>query len=96
MLHSSHQIVRIPDTTLIQQTSGESVLLSLENESYFGLDEMGTEFWNALTTSSSVEIAISNLLEGHDVEESALREDMQAFLKELVDNQLVQIDENAS
>ena len=38
--------VRAAPDTLMQELEGESVLLSLASERYFGLDEVGTRIWH--------------------------------------------------
>ena len=46
-----------PEDVLIRDMGGESVLLNLENENYYGLDEVGTQVitsnpWSALTAAN--------------------------------------------
>jgi len=55
------QSVRIPAHVLVRQLAGESVLLNLQTERYFGLDEVGTRMWTHLTSSVSIEAAYQNL-----------------------------------
>ena len=40
--------IRISDNVLSQEVAGETVLLDLASESYFGLDEVGTRVWQML------------------------------------------------
>jgi len=42
----------------------ESVLLNLETERYFGLDETGTRMWQLLTTSPSINAAYQGTARG--------------------------------
>ena len=75
------QAVRVPDGVFIEELSdGDSVLLNMENELYFGLDEMGTRLWAALTTSPTIDHAIQFLLAEYDVAEDQLRSDLEQFL----------------
>jgi Coenzyme PQQ synthesis protein D (PqqD) len=85
----------VPDTTLIQESSGEAVILSLATESYYGLDDTGTRMWNALTASPSIQSAYESLLGIYEVEETTLRSDFMAFIADLVENQLIRISEHA-
>jgi hypothetical protein len=39
----------VPQHTLFRELAGEAVLLNLASGTYFGLDETGTSFWQALT-----------------------------------------------
>lgn len=85
----------VPDTTLIQESSGEAVILSLATESYYGLDETGTRMWNALTANPSIQSAYESLLGIYEVDETALHSDSMAFIADLVENQLIQISDHA-
>ncbi len=75
--------VTTPEGVLVREISGESVLLNLNSESYFGLDEVGTRMWAALTTAPSIEAAYEILLEEFDVEAEELRSDLSAFIRTL-------------
>jgi hypothetical protein len=68
---------------LVRELRGESVLLDLASERYFGLDEVGTGMWRALTGSASVEEALNVLLEEYDVRPVQLRDDIAAFVDTL-------------
>ena len=69
----------------------ESVLLNLQAEFYFGLDEIGTRFWQVLATSSSVETAYQQLLTEFDVPEERLRNDVSKLIENLLDKGLLRI-----
>ena len=51
---------------------GESVLLSLKSERYFGLDAVGTKMWTVLTTAPSIEAAQQTLIQEYDVDPQRL------------------------
>lgn len=88
---SFDQQVTVPSDTLINRVGEESVLLKLGSETYFGLDEMGSNMWQALTTSNTVQQAYESLLNEYDVEECVLRQDLSDLLEKLADNGLVEI-----
>ena len=81
--------VRATPDTLVQAVEGESVLLNLASERYFGLDEVGTRMWQALTTADSVEAAHAALLAEYDVDADVLRNDLLQLIQQLVDHGLV-------
>lgn len=85
--------VVVPSTTLIQESDGEAVILSLASESYFGLDEMGTHFWKALTEQPSIESAFQFLSDQFKVEENELRNDLEQFIIQLRDRQLIELND---
>ena len=83
--------VTIPDGVLVRELAGESVLLNLETESYFGLDEIGSRMWIVLTESPSIELAFKTLAAEYEVEAKQLRLDIEIFIKKLVDLGLLRV-----
>src|SRR2546429_9686168 len=55
-----------PKHVLVRPVDQESVLLNLETERYFGLDETGTRMWQLLTTSPDIDAAYQELLAEYD------------------------------
>jgi hypothetical protein len=70
---------------------GESVLLNLDTEHYFGLNDSGSRMWEVLTSEPSIEAAYAALLAEYEVEPESLREDLVAFVDDLVEHQLVEV-----
>ena len=81
----------LPQDVLISNVQGESVLLNLNSERYFGLDEVGTRMLSVLTTSNSIQTAYEALLEEYDVENEALRCDLADLIDRLVDQGLLEV-----
>ncbi|MGH9754004.1 MAG: PqqD family protein [Blastocatellia bacterium] len=88
---SFDQKLAVTPDTLINLIEGESVLLNLKSESYFGLDQVGTRMWTLLTTSDSIQSAYEALLDEYDVGAERLREDMRDLVEKLVANGLVEV-----
>jgi len=76
--------VHVPDGVLVSELGGESVLLNLNAESYFGLDEVGTRMWSAVTTAASIEGGYEVLAREFEVDPERLRRDLSALLEALV------------
>ncbi len=55
MKFQKDQTFNISEEALFQEVSGETVLLDLVSENYFGLDETGTRVWALLNEGKSVE-----------------------------------------
>src|SRR5262249_17168187 len=83
--------VVVPPDVLINVIDGESVLLNLKTESYFGLDDVGTRMWQALTGSESIQAACERLLSEFEVERPQLEQDLEALIKKLVEHGLVDL-----
>jgi hypothetical protein len=78
--------VRVPDEVLISNLQEESVILNVDSERYYGLDDVGTRFLSVLNTSDSIEAAYELLRHEYDVDAHVLRQD----LVELIENLLQQ------
>jgi hypothetical protein len=81
----------LPEDVLISNVEGESVLLNLNSERYFGLDEVGTRMLSVLTTSNSIQTAYEALLEEYEVENEKLRNDLAELIDRLVDQGLLEV-----
>lgn len=88
---SFDQRVSVTSDTLINQVGEEAVLLNLNSEKYFGLDDIGTSMWQALTTSDTIQQAYESLLGEYDVEAGTLRQDLIELLEKLTSNGLIEI-----
>jgi hypothetical protein len=83
------QVFCIPEEVLFQEVSGETVLLDLESESYFGLDEIGTRVWVLLNEGKSVGQMVDVLQEEYEVERVTLEGDIDELLGELAEAGLI-------
>ena len=83
--------VKIPDDVLISKLQEESVILNLDSERYYGLDDVGTRFLAVLTTSESIEAAHETLASEYDVDPQILRQDLLELVQKLADQGLIQI-----
>lgn len=83
--------VTVPDGVLARQLDDEIVILDLESESYYGLDDVGATMWNHLIEADSIETAYQALLQQYEVEPEQLRADLEALLGQLVDRRLLEI-----
>ena len=86
--------ITISDQALSQEVNGETVILDLKSESYFGLDEVGTRIWQLLQEHGDVQKAFDVMLGEFDVEEDQLENDMNALLDKMLENGLLHIEEN--
>jgi len=81
----------VPVHVLVRFLDRESVLLNLETERYFGLDETATRMWQVVTGSQDIEAAYQELLAEYDVEPELLRTNLTDLLGQLVENGLLQV-----
>jgi hypothetical protein len=82
----------VPDAVLIRTLGdGESVILALDSDNYFGLNASGTRMWNALTTAPSIQAAYETLLKEYEVEPQQLRHDLEELIAKLLASDLVHL-----
>ncbi len=75
-----NQTIAFSDQVISQEVSGETVLLDLQSECYFGLDAVGTRIWQLIRDSGDLRTIYSTLLEEYEVEETQLQADLEALL----------------
>ena len=88
---SLQQKVTISKKVLSQEVDGETVLLDLKSESYFGLDEVGTRIWQLLNEGSDLRSVFDTLLNEYEVDEKQLEKDLDELLNKLIDEELITI-----
>ena len=84
--------VRVPEDVLISNLQDEAVILNLNSERYFGLDNVGTRMLTVLSTSNSIEAAYELLLTEYDVDPHLLRRDLMSLIENLVEQGLLAIE----
>ena len=84
--------VRVPDDVLISNLQEESVILNLNSERYFGLDNVGTRMLSVLSASNSIEAAYEVLKGEYDVDPQVLRTDLTSLIENLLQQGLVTVD----
>lgn len=86
-----NQRVTVPPDVLMREVAGESVILNLNTETYFGLDEVGTRMWQVLAESETIQHAYDTLLDEYEVDPARLRSDLVSLIEELVDHGLLDL-----
>jgi PAS domain-containing protein len=81
--------VRPTDGVLFQEIEGETVLLDPNAERYFGLDNVGTRFWQLLQEHDDLEQIVTVMLDEYDVDEATLRHDLGGLIGRLAAEGLV-------
>lgn len=81
--------VSVPAHVLVRFLDKEAVLLNIETEHYFGLDETGARMWQLATTATDINAAYQALLDEYDVDPETLRKHFSELLEKLVINGLL-------
>ncbi|MEM1181263.1 MAG: PqqD family protein [Acidobacteriota bacterium] len=84
--------VVINDDVLFRQLDDESVLLDLDSQRYFGLDEVGTRLWSLLQDDPNLHKARDVMLSEFDTDAATLDADLRDFLDELMSRGLARLE----
>jgi hypothetical protein len=76
---------------LFRELDGEAVILDLNSERYYGLDEVGTRIWQLLAEHGDPLTAREAMLAEYDVDDETLTRDMVELIEKLAENGLVAI-----
>jgi hypothetical protein len=76
---------------LFQEILNEIIILNVNDENYLGLDQTGTRMWNVLLNSNTTKHAFDQLLGEYDVEPATLKKDLNNFINNLIENNLVKL-----
>ena len=83
------QKITISDQVLSQEVNGETVILDLKSESYFGLDDVGTRIWQLLQEHGDVQQTFDVMLDEFDVDAEQLHQDLNDLIGKLEEAGLV-------
>jgi len=81
--------VAVSPEVMMQEVSGEAVLLDLKSESYFGLDAVGTRIWQLVEQDGYLKSVHAALLAEYEVDSSRLEQDLKDLIVRLADAGLV-------
>jgi hypothetical protein len=80
----------VPRNVLVREVDGEAVILNVESERYFGLDDIGTRMWSVLTSAGSAQEAYDRLLTMYDIDPETLRQDLTELIETLMAHHLLE------
>jgi hypothetical protein len=80
---------RIPDDVIFHPVAGELVMLDTRSGEYLGLDEIGSELWRLLAAGRQTDEIKAELARRHGADPAIVGRDVDAFLAELQDADLI-------
>jgi hypothetical protein len=81
----------IPASVSFTFVDEEAVLLNMQTNQYYLLDEVGARFWGLLRDGKSLREGFQTILEEYEVESAVLEKDMLELLEKLKEQGLVEI-----
>jgi hypothetical protein len=82
--------LRLQPDVVMQEVAGESVILNLATEQYYGLDEVGTFMLAALGREGTAQQVYESTLAAFDVAGPTLQQDLLDLFMDLVRHGLLQ------
>ncbi len=79
------QKVTVAKAVFSQEVDGEMVLLDMNSENYFGLDETGSAIWQAMQKTGSLQEVYEKMLVQYEVEPEVLQQDILNFVEKLIE-----------
>lgn len=76
-------LIRLPDTVLMQEVAGESLLLNLDSGHYFSLDAIGTRMLSLALAQADTESCVARLEREFDASGEQIRRDFEQLLESL-------------
>lgn len=80
---------QISPEVLFSKIDDEVIIMSIEADSYFGLDPVGSRIWELLEQPATMDELVSQLVQEYDVSEAECRQDAQDFVTEMVARGLI-------
>lgn len=90
-INSATKVV-ISGEVMSQEVRGETVLLDLSREHYFGLDAVGTRVWQLLGEGKMPQELVAVMLGEYDVSREQLESDVSGLLERLRNAGLIEIE----
>jgi len=90
MINPQTTISRKEDV-VVAELDGKTVMMSLNNGEYYGLDEVASAIWNGVERPVTVSELVSRLAKEHKVSLEQCQADVLEFLENLYNKQLIEI-----
>jgi hypothetical protein len=86
--------ISLSPQVISEEVAGETVILDLESECYFGLDAVGTRIWQLIREHGDLRRIYDTLLEEYDVGEAQLLSDLETLLADASGRGLITLRES--
>ncbi|MCE7992571.1 MAG: lasso peptide biosynthesis PqqD family chaperone [Roseivirga sp.] len=74
---------------LDSEIDGETVMMSVEQGNYYGLNQVGTEIWKLIESPIKVEDICKALVKEYKVEQDTCEKEVLSFLNDLTSEKIV-------
>ncbi|MGH2739805.1 MAG: PqqD family protein [Actinomycetota bacterium] len=81
--------LRVPEWVSAREVEGETVLLDLEQGTFFAARGVGPRVWELIAQGKTIDEVVENISAQYDVDADRARADIEAFVGSLVEKSLV-------
>lgn len=85
--------ISVSPNVLFNELDGEVVLLDLDTEQYFGLDDIGSAMWLLIEEHKNQDRVVEEICKAYDVDKAKATRDVENLLAQLADANLVALDQ---
>ena len=71
--------------------AGDTVMMGIELDAYYGLNAIGTRIWHLLEKDMTVQEICTILRSAYDVSDAQCQDDVRRFLQELLDYHPIEV-----
>lgn len=80
---------QIPATVLTRVVGGELVMLDMQTEKYFALDEIGAQVVDGLKADQDLDAITAKIASEYDADPSQIAQDVEALISQMIEQGLV-------
>ena len=84
-----NQIIYRNSKILVNQVDGETVMMSIENGTYYGMNPTGNYIWNLLQEESSIEELLLKLSNTYNLSEDQCQKEVLPFVQTMIDEKIL-------
>jgi hypothetical protein len=88
---STDTVISQIEEIVASDIDGETVMMSIENGKYYGMDDIGSRIWELIEKPIKVSDLIATLLEKFDVDRETCERDVPKFLNELNEDKILAV-----
>ncbi|MCB1688443.1 MAG: PqqD family protein [Halioglobus sp.] len=88
-----NQVITVSPKVISQEVAGETVILDLDSECYFGLDAVGSRVWHLIREGADLATIYHTLLDEYEVDGEQLQADLESLLADASQRGLITLKE---
>jgi len=88
---NTNSIIQRNDDLVQAEIDGETVIMSIDNGEYYGLDIIASHIWKIIETPLMISVICEKLAAEYDVTEETCLSDVLIFLNDMAEHNIVSV-----